>query len=40
MANLNPGHYRFEVHYKSTVAINMPASADWRTTVATTSDVV
>ena len=39
MAKLNPGHYRFEVHYKSTVAINMPASADWRTTVATTSDV-
>ena len=33
MANLNPGRYRFEVHYKSPVAINMPASADWRTTV-------
>ena len=33
MANLNPGHYRFEVHYKSPVAINMPASADWQTAV-------
>jgi len=28
MANLNPGHYRFEVHYKSPVAFNMPASLD------------
>ena len=25
MANLNPGYYTFEVHYKSPVAINMPA---------------
>ena len=31
MANLNPGHYKFEVHYKSPVAINMPASLDWQT---------
>ena len=33
MANLNPGYYTFEVHYKSPVAINMPASADWQTAV-------
>ena len=31
MANLNPGYYTFEVHYKSPVAINMPASHDWQT---------
>ena len=31
MANLNPGYYTFEVHYKSPVAINMPANADWQT---------
>ena len=29
MANLNPGYYTFEVHYKSPVAINMAASVDW-----------
>jgi len=33
MANLNPGHYRFEVHYKSPVAINMPANQDWQTAI-------
>ena len=33
MANLNPGHYKFEVRYKSPVAINMPASADWQTAI-------
>ena len=32
MANLNPGYYTFEVHYKSPVAINL-ASADWQTAV-------
>ena len=31
MANLNPGYYRFEVQYKSPVAINMPANLDWQT---------
>ena len=33
MANLNPGYYTFEVHYKSPVVINMPASWDWQTAV-------
>ena len=33
MANLNPGYYTFEVHYKSPVAINMAAGADWQTAV-------
>ena len=33
MANLNPGYYTFEVHYKSPVAINMPASSDWQTAI-------
>jgi len=33
MANLNPGYYTFEVHYKSPVAINMPVSLDWQTTI-------
>ena len=33
MANLNPGYYTFEVHYKSPVAINMAASANWQTAV-------
>ena len=33
MTNLNPGYYTFEVHYKSPVAINMPASEDWQTAV-------
>ena len=33
MANLNPGYYTFEVHYKSPVAINMPASWDWQTAI-------
>ena len=33
MANLNPGHYIFEVHYKSPAAINMAASQDWQTAI-------
>ena len=33
MANLNPGHYTFEVHYKSPVAINMPSNWDWQTAI-------
>jgi len=33
MASLNPGNYTFEVHYKSPVAINMPASLDWQTAI-------
>ena len=33
MANLNPGYYTFEVHYKSPVAINMGANWDWRTAI-------
>ena len=33
MANLNPGHYIFEVHYKSPVAINMPSNWDWQTAI-------
>ena len=33
MTNLNPGYYTFEVHYKSPVAINMPASWDWQTAI-------
>ena len=33
MTNLNPGHYRFEVHYKSPVAINVSTSADWQTAI-------
>ena len=32
MANLNPGYYTFEVHYKSPVAINMPAGK-WQTAI-------
>ena len=33
MANLNPGYYTFEVHYKSPVAINMPSNWDWQTAI-------
>jgi len=33
MANLNPGYYRFEVHYKSAGTINMPANLDWQTAI-------
>ena len=33
MANLNAGHYTFEIHYKSPVAVNAPANADWQTAV-------
>ena len=33
MANLNSGRYTFEVHYKSPLAINMPADWDWQTAI-------
>ena len=33
MANLNPGYYTIEIHYKSPVAINMPAEWDWQTAI-------
>ena len=33
MANLNSGHYNFEIHYKSPVAVNVPANWDWQTAV-------
>ena len=33
MANLNPGYYTFEVHYKSPVAINMGANSNWLTAI-------
>ena len=33
MANLNPGRYNFEIHYKSPAAINVPANWDWQTAV-------
>ena len=33
MAKLNPGRYTFEVHYKSPLAVNMPASWDWQTAI-------
>ena len=32
-ANLNPGYYTFEVHYKSSVSISVYASRDWQTAV-------
>ena len=32
-ANLNPGYYTFEVHYKSPVGISVPAGRDWQTAV-------
>ena len=32
-ANLNPGYYTFEVHYKSSVGISISASTDWQTAV-------
>ena len=32
-ANLNPGYYTFEVHYKSSVDISISASSDWQTAV-------
>ena len=32
-ANLNPGYYTFEVHYKSPVSISVPANWDWQTAV-------
>ena len=31
IANLNTGHYIFEIHYKYPVDINVPANADWQT---------
>ena len=33
MANLNAGHYTFEIHYKSLAVINVPASENWQTAV-------
>ena len=33
MANLNAGYYTIEIHYKSPVAINVPANWDWQTAV-------
>ena len=33
MANLNAGYYKFEIHYKSTVAINVGANLGWQTAV-------
>ena len=33
MANLNPGNYTIEVHYKSPMPINIPASWDWQTAI-------
>ena len=33
MANLNPGYYTFEVHYKSPVTINMEGNTDWQTAI-------
>ena len=33
MANLNAGHYTFEIYYKSPVAINVPANQDWQTAI-------
>ena len=33
MANLNAGHYTFEIHYKSPEAINEYASSNWQTAV-------
>ena len=33
MANFDPGYYTIEVHYKSSVAINMAADADWQTAI-------
>ena len=33
MANLNAGHYKFEIHYKSPVAFQIGGSGDWQTAV-------
>jgi len=33
MANLSPGYFTIEVHYKSPVAVNMRADWDWQTAV-------
>ena len=33
MANLNAGHYTFEIHYKSLKAINVAGDWDWQTAV-------
>jgi len=33
MANLNPGYYSIEIHYKSPVDIKMPIEWDWQTAV-------
>ena len=32
-ANLNPGYYTFEVHYKSSVDISVSAGSDWQTAI-------
>ena len=32
-ANLNPGYYTFEVHYKSSIGISVYAGSDWQTAV-------
>ena len=32
-ANLNPGYYTFEVHYKSSVSISVPGNLDWQTAI-------
>ena len=31
MANLNAGHYNFEIHYKSPVAIHTSVAQNWQT---------
>ena len=33
MANLNPGHYTFEIYYKSAASSNVGANWDWQTAV-------
>jgi len=33
VANLNPGYYTFEVHYKSSLDISVSAGSDWQTAV-------
>jgi len=33
MANLDPGYYTFEIHYKSPVAISVSAGTDWLTAI-------
>ena len=33
MANLNAGHYTLEIHYRSSVAVNVAENQDWQTAV-------